>query len=100
MVCCRWFGLAFASARSIKTQDINASKLSSRGAASRRRARSNRCSAGQAWSFREQRMFKGSFTALVTPFKDGKVDDVSFARLVEWQIAEGTHGLVPVGTTG
>jgi 4-hydroxy-tetrahydrodipicolinate synthase len=45
-------------------------------------------------------MFKGSFTALVTPFKDGKVDVASFERLVEWQIAEGTHGLVPVGTTG
>jgi 4-hydroxy-tetrahydrodipicolinate synthase len=45
-------------------------------------------------------MFKGSFTALVTPFKDGKVDDASFQRLVEWQIAEGTNGLVPVGTTG
>lgn len=45
-------------------------------------------------------MFKGSFTALVTPFKDGKVDEASFERLVEWQIAEGVHGLVPVGTTG
>ena len=45
-------------------------------------------------------MFKGSFTALITPFKDGKVDETAFERLVEWQIAEGTHGLVPVGTTG
>jgi 4-hydroxy-tetrahydrodipicolinate synthase len=45
-------------------------------------------------------MFKGSFTALITPFKGGKVDDGAFQRLVEWQIAEGTHGLVPVGTTG
>jgi 4-hydroxy-tetrahydrodipicolinate synthase len=45
-------------------------------------------------------MFKGSFTALITPFKDGKVDEDAFARLVEWQIAEGTHGLVPCGTTG
>ncbi len=45
-------------------------------------------------------MFKGSFTALVTPFKNGKVDEAGFERLVEWQIAEGTHGLVPVGTTG
>ena len=45
-------------------------------------------------------MFKGSFTALITPFKDGKVDEEAFARLVEWQIAEGTHGLVPCGTTG
>ena len=45
-------------------------------------------------------MFKGSFTALITPFKDGKVDEQAFVRLVEWQIAEGTHGLVPVGTTG
>ena len=45
-------------------------------------------------------MFKGSFTALVTPFKDGKVDEDAFARFVEWQIVEGTHGLVPCGTTG
>jgi 4-hydroxy-tetrahydrodipicolinate synthase len=45
-------------------------------------------------------MFKGSFTALITPFKNGKVDDQAFTRLVEWQIEEGTHGLVPVGTTG
>jgi len=44
--------------------------------------------------------FTGSLTALVTPFKGGKVDDGAFQRLVEWQIAEGTHGLVPVGTTG
>jgi 4-hydroxy-tetrahydrodipicolinate synthase len=45
-------------------------------------------------------MFKGSYTALVTPFKDGKVDEEAYAAFVEWQIAEGTHGLVPVGTTG
>lgn len=45
-------------------------------------------------------MFKGSFVALITPFRDGKVDEEAFAKLVEWQIAEGTHGLVPVGTTG
>jgi 4-hydroxy-tetrahydrodipicolinate synthase len=45
-------------------------------------------------------MFRGSFTALVTPFKGGAVDEAGFRRLVEWQIAEGTHGLVPVGTTG
>jgi 4-hydroxy-tetrahydrodipicolinate synthase len=45
-------------------------------------------------------MFRGSFTALVTPFRGGRVDEEAFRRLVEWQIAEGTHGLVPVGTTG
>ena len=45
-------------------------------------------------------MFKGSFTALITPMKGGQVDDKAFERLVEWQIEEGTHGLVPVGTTG
>ena len=45
-------------------------------------------------------MFKGSFTALITPFKGGKVDEDAFARLVDWQIKEGTHGLVPCGTTG
>jgi len=45
-------------------------------------------------------MFRGSFTALITPFKGGTVDERAFQQLVEWQIAEGTHGLVPVGTTG
>ncbi|MFQ5567593.1 MAG: 4-hydroxy-tetrahydrodipicolinate synthase [Paracoccaceae bacterium] len=45
-------------------------------------------------------MFKGSFVALVTPFKDGAVDEAALEALVEWHIAEGTHGLVPVGTTG
>ena len=46
-------------------------------------------------------MFRGSLTALVTPFgKDGSLDEKAFRELVEWQIAEGTSGLVPVGTTG
>jgi 4-hydroxy-tetrahydrodipicolinate synthase len=44
--------------------------------------------------------FRGSFTALVTPFKNGSLDEKAFRDLVEWQIAEGTNGLVPVGTTG
>ena len=45
-------------------------------------------------------MFKGSFTALITPFKDGKVDHKTFQDLVRRQLDAGTHGLVPVGTTG
>ena len=44
--------------------------------------------------------FQGSITALITPFKNGEVDAKTFQRLVEWQIDQGTHGLVPVGTTG
>ena len=44
--------------------------------------------------------FRGSFTALVTPFKNGALDESAFRGLVDWQIAEGTSGLVPVGTTG
>ncbi len=44
--------------------------------------------------------FRGSITALVTPFRDGEVDEPAFRELIEWQIAEGTHGFVPVGTTG
>ena len=44
--------------------------------------------------------FKGAFTALITPFSDGAVDEEAFARLVERQIAAGVHGLVPMGTTG
>jgi len=45
-------------------------------------------------------MFKGSFPALVTPFKNGAVDFETLKRLVDWHVAEGSHGLVPVGTTG
>lgn len=45
-------------------------------------------------------MFQGSFTALITPFKDGEIDEAGFQALVQRQIDEGTHGLVPVGTTG
>lgn len=45
-------------------------------------------------------MIQGSLTALVTPFKDGAVDFEALERLVEWQIEQGSHGLVPVGTTG
>lgn len=45
-------------------------------------------------------MFKGSITALITPFQNGEVDWKSFEKLVEWQIENGTDGLVPCGTTG
>jgi len=45
-------------------------------------------------------MFKGSFTALITPFKEGKVDEKVYQDLVRRQLEAGTHGLVPVGTTG
>ncbi|MBL3575576.1 4-hydroxy-tetrahydrodipicolinate synthase [Rhodovulum sulfidophilum] len=45
-------------------------------------------------------MIQGSLPALVTPFKDGAVDFDTLKRLVEWQLAEGSHGFVPVGTTG
>jgi len=45
-------------------------------------------------------MLRGSITALVTPFADGAVDEKAFASFVDWQIREGSHGLVPVGTTG
>ncbi len=44
--------------------------------------------------------FRGSMTALVTPFKNGAVDEQAFRDLIDWQIAQGTSGLVPVGTTG
>ena len=45
-------------------------------------------------------MFKGSMPALITPFKNGKVDVDALKHLVDWHISEGSHGLVPVGTTG
>ena len=48
----------------------------------------------------KHRLFKGSITALVTPFKDGAVDEAAFRAHVAWQVENGTDGLVPVGTTG
>lgn len=45
-------------------------------------------------------MFKGSLPALVTPFSDGKVDIDALKKLVDWHVDQGSHGLVPVGTTG
>jgi len=43
---------------------------------------------------------RGSITALITPFRNGEVDEQGFRELIEWQIAEGSDGIVPVGTTG
>ena len=45
-------------------------------------------------------MFSGSICALITPFNDGNVDENAFGNIIDWQIAEGTNGLVPMGTTG
>jgi len=45
-------------------------------------------------------MLRGSITALVTPFRNGAVDEQAFRKLVNWQIEQGIHGLVPCGTTG
>lgn len=45
-------------------------------------------------------MFQGSMPALVTPFANGAVDFDALKKLVDWQISEGSHGIVPVGTTG
>src|ERR1700674_3079224 len=55
-----------------------------------------------AWmgEMEKRAMFHGSMPALVTPFKDGKIDEESFRALIDWQITAGSHGLVPVGTTG
>lgn len=44
--------------------------------------------------------FQGIYTAMITPFRDGKLDEAAFESFVEWQINEGVHGLVPCGTTG
>src|ERR1700761_8914886 len=45
-------------------------------------------------------MFRGSFVALITPFRNGGVDETKFQDFVAWQVEQGTHGLVPTGTTG
>src|SRR5262247_2446858 len=65
------------------------------GAAARRPAKISRMPKMTA-----RTSFRGSFTALVTPFNNGSLDEKAFRDLVDWQIAEGTNGLVPVGTTG
>ena len=45
-------------------------------------------------------MLEGYVTALITPMRDGEVDEEAFRAFVEWQIAEGVNGLLPCGTTG
>ncbi len=45
-------------------------------------------------------MFRGSLPALVTPFRNGEVDEGTLKRLVDWHVEQGSHGIVPVGTTG
>ena len=54
----------------------------------------------KAVTAKDDEMFKGSITALITPFENGAIDESGFQAFVEWQIGEGTHGLVPCGTTG
>lgn len=54
----------------------------------------------QHTKLKRMNMFKGSITALITPFKNGEIDWAAFENLVEWQIEQGTHALVPCGTTG
>ena len=46
------------------------------------------------------RMFAGTFTALITPFRDGKIDARAFKTLIDQQAEAGITGIVPVGTTG
>src|SRR5690606_24640413 len=58
------------------------------------------CSGATGHPPRTACMLRGSITALITPFRDGVVDEKAFSALVDWQIAEGIHGLVPMGTTG
>ena len=45
-------------------------------------------------------MFSGSLVALITPFLNGNVDEEKFQSFIDWQIGEGTDGLIPCGTTG
>ena len=44
--------------------------------------------------------FRGAITALVTPFRNGEVDEEAFRAFIEWQIEQGIHGLIPLGSTG
>src|SRR5258708_5741694 len=59
-----------------------------------------RAAGGWGKDLAAQTNIPGPLTALCTPPKNGSLDEASFRSLVSWQIAEGTHGLVPVGTTG
>src|SRR3954453_1867652 len=59
-----------------------------------------RQSVGEEVDMGRKASFKGSLTALVTPFENGGIDEEAFRGLIDWQIESGTHGLVPVGTTG
>src|ERR1700730_9651757 len=54
----------------------------------------------RAGAMEKRAKFHGSLAALVTPFKDGKIDEPAYRALIDWQITSGSHGLVPVGTTG
>src|SRR5437762_13664904 len=56
--------------------------------------------AGQAILPYRSYMFTGTYTAIVTPFKNGQVDEAAFRRLIEFQIENGVDGIVPTGTTG
>lgn len=47
-----------------------------------------------------KQMIHGSIVAMITPFKDGRLDEDSLVKMVEWHVSQGTHGIVPVGTTG
>ena len=57
---------------------------------------------GASWKrdMEKRAKFHGSMPALVTPFKDGEIDEPAYRALIDWQITSGSHGLVPVGTTG
>jgi 4-hydroxy-tetrahydrodipicolinate synthase len=48
----------------------------------------------------DRKKFHGAFTALITPFTANGIDEAAYKKLIEWQIAQGIHGLVPCGTTG
>src|SRR6202522_2245254 len=54
----------------------------------------------RAGAMEKRAKFHGSMTALVTPFKNGEIDEPAYRALIDWQITSGSHGLVPVGTTG
>src|SRR6202522_1667445 len=66
----------------------------------RRPRRLNGRETSRAGAMEKRAKFHGSMTALVTPFKEGDIDEPAYRALIDWQITSGSHGLVPVGTTG
>src|SRR5215831_12199411 len=92
------FGAFIAAAGSVSIKSAAALRVGCQAAVMGGRCRMSAESGDHAMTAKTS--FRGSFTALVTPFRNGSLDEGAYRGLIDWQIAEGTRGFVPVGTTG